>query len=139
LQQWATPDEAVMQRIQRETAKMVYEMAGIGRSDIQAFYVQDAYTPAVLSAIENYGFCKEGEAGEFIQGGRIGLGGKLPVNLNGGQTSETYMVGWGHTADAIRQLRGACGLRQVADAEIIQCTYSGNLSDHTASIIYRRP
>jgi acetyl-CoA acetyltransferase len=139
LQQWAMPDKAVMQKIQRETAEMVYEMAGIGRNDIDALYVQDAYTPAVLSAIENYGFCKEGEAGEFIQGGRIELGGELPVNLNGGQTSETYMIGWGHTADTIRQLRGVCGPRQVANAEIIQCTYSGNLSDHTASIIYRRP
>ncbi len=139
LQGLATPDEALMQLIQRQSAKMVYEMAGVQPNDIDALYVQDAYTPAVLSALENYGFCKEGEAGDFIQEGRIELDGELPVNLNGGQTSETYMVGWGHTADAIRQLRGVCGPRQVKGAELIQCTYSGGLFDHTLSTIFRRP
>src|SRR5260370_5816763 len=119
----------MMQRIQRQSAKMVYEMASVSPEDIEALYVQDAYTPAVLSALENYGFCKEGEAGEVIQGGRIELGGELPVNLNDGQSSETYMVGWGHTADAIRHLRGVCGPRQAKDAAGVQCTSSAGLVD----------
>lgn len=97
--------ESLLQRHQRKAAAMLQERSGRRPAHIDLLYIQDAYTPAVLNALENYGFCDEGEAGEFIQDGRTALGGALPVNINGGQTSETYMVGLGHTVDAIRQLR----------------------------------
>lgn len=135
---YETPD-LVMQSFQQEAAaRMVFGMADMGVQDIQALYVQDAYSPAVIAALENYGFCPRGEAGRWIQDGRIGLGGELPLNVNGGQLSETYMVGWQNTCDAVRQLRGACGPRQIQDVERIMCTYTGGLREHAGALILRR-
>jgi acetyl-CoA acetyltransferase len=135
---YETPD-LVMQSFQQErVAKMVFEIAEVGPKDMQALYVQDAYSPAILAAIENYGFCPKGEGGRWIQGGRIALGGELPINVNGGQLSETYMVGWQNTCDAVRQLRGECGPRQIKDAELLMCTYTGGLREHAGALILRR-
>ena len=135
---YETPD-LVMQSFQQEAAaRMVFGMADMSVQDIQALYVQDAYSPAVIAALENYGFCPRGEAGRWIQDGRIGLGGELPLNVNGGQLSETYMVGWQNTCDAVRQLRGACGPRQIQDVERIMCTYTGGLREHAGALILRR-
>ncbi len=135
---YETPD-LVMQSFQQEAAaRMVFGMADMSIQDIQALYVQDAYSPAVIAALENYGFCPRGEAGRWIQDGRIGLGGELPLNVNGGQLSETYMVGWQNTCDAVRQLRGECGLRQIPAVERIMCTYTGGLREHAGALILRR-
>jgi acetyl-CoA acetyltransferase len=135
---YETPD-LVMQSFQQEAvAKMVFDMADMSVKDIQALYVQDAYSPAVIAALENYGFCPHGESGRWIQDGRIALGGELPLNVNGGQLSETYMVGWQNTCDAVRQLRGECGQRQIADVERIMCTYTGGLREHAGALILRR-
>lgn len=135
---YETPD-LVMQSFQQEAAaRMVFGMADMGVQDIQALYVQDAYSPAVIAALENYGFCPRGEAGRWIQDGRVGLGGELPLNVNGGQLSETYMVGWQNTCDAVRQLRGECGPRQIQDVERIMCTYTGGLREHAGALILRR-
>ncbi len=131
--------DLVMQSFQQKaTAKMVFDMAEVGVKDIQALYVQDAYSPAVLAALENYGFCPEGESGRWIQDGRIALGGELPVNINGGQLSETYMVGWQNTCDAVRQLRGEGEQRQIKDVELIMGTYTGGLREHAGALIMRR-
>ncbi len=135
---YETP-ELVMQSFQQErVAKMVFEMAEVGPTDIQALYVQDAYSPAILAAVENYGFCPKGEGGRWIQDGCIALGGELPINPNGGQLSETYMVGWQNTCDAVRQLRGECGPRQIEDVELLMCTYTGGLREHAGALILRR-
>ena len=135
---YETPD-LVMQSFQQEAAaRMVFGMADMSVRDIQALYVQDAYSPAVIAALENYGFCPRGEAGRWIQDGRIGLGGELPLNINGGQLSETYMVGWQNTCDAVRQLRGECGPRQIQAVERIMCTYTGGLREHAGALILRR-
>jgi acetyl-CoA acetyltransferase len=123
---------------QQRAASMIFPMAQVSPKDIQALYVQDAYSPAIIAALENYGFCPAGEAGRWIQGGRIALGGELPVNLNGGQLSETYMVGWQNTCDAVRQLRGDCGPRQIPDVELLMCTYTGGLREHAGALILRR-
>jgi acetyl-CoA acetyltransferase len=135
---YETPD-LVMQSFQQEAvAKMVFDMAEVTTKDIQALYVQDAYSPAVIAALENYGFCPRGESGNWIQDGRIALGGELPLNVNGGQLSETYMVGWQNTCDAVRQLRGEGGARQIDDVERIMCTYTGGLREHAGALILRR-
>jgi acetyl-CoA acetyltransferase len=135
---YETPD-LVMQSFQQErVAQRVFPMADMTVKDIQALYVQDAYSPAVIAALENYGFCPKGEAGRWIQGGRIALDGELPVNANGGQLSETYMVGWQNTCDAVRQLRGECGPRQIKNVERIMCTYTGGLREHAGALILRR-
>jgi len=81
--------------------------------------------------LEWYGFCGLGEGGQFIQDGRIGLGGELPLNTNGGQLSESYMWGWLHIPEAVRQLRGEAGPRQVEGAEIAQ--YCSTMAFHKAS------
>ncbi len=135
---YETPDLVMQSFQQQRVARMIFPMADVSVKDIQALYVQDAYSPAILAALENYGFCPVGEAGRWIQGGRIALGGELPVNVNGGQLSETYMVGWQNTCDAVRQLRGECGPRQIANVELIMCTYTGGLREHAGALILRR-
>jgi acetyl-CoA acetyltransferase len=135
---YETPDLMMQSFQQQRAASMIFPMADTSPKDIQALYVQDAYSPAIIAALENYGFCPVGEAGRWIQGGRIALHGELPVNVNGGQLSETYMVGWQNTCDAVRQLRGDCGPRQIPNVELLMCTYTGGLREHAGALILRR-
>lgn len=120
----------------QSTARQVRESSGVSPSDLDALYVQDAHAPAVLLTLENYGFCKPGEALDFIQDGRIALGGELPLNTNGGQLSEGYMVGWLHNVEAFHQLRGECGPRQVPDCNRVQFCATGGFREFTASFVY---
>ena len=69
---------------------------------------------------ERFGFAPEGEGLDWVQGGRIELGGQIPVNTNGGLLSEGHVAGWGHMVELTRQLRGECGDRQAAGAETAQ-------------------
>jgi acetyl-CoA acetyltransferase len=119
----------------REAAEQVYEMAGIGPEDIDILYYYDAFSPFLLFMLEGFGFCNVGEAGGFVQGGRIEIGGQLPVNTSGGHLSEVYLQGRATLVEAVRQLRGECGRRQVKDAEIVQ--YIGS-TPNASSFILRR-
>jgi acetyl-CoA acetyltransferase len=111
----------------------VYRMAGVNHEDIDAFYTYDAMSSIVWMSLERFGFCKPGEAWEFTKGGRIGPGGELPVNTNGGLLSEVHVSGWNHICEMVRQLRGECGGRQLPDAEVLQ--WGTNRGD---SLILRR-
>lgn len=93
---------------------------GIAPDDVDVLFIQDPTSLWVLQMLEAYGFCGRGEAGDFIQDGRIGIDGTLPLNTNGGQLAESYMWGWLHLCEAVRQLRGECGPRQVAGARVAQ-------------------
>jgi len=93
-----------------------FEMAGIRRSDIDVCQFYDAFTIVFLLQVEAGGFCKPGESGPFVEGGRIGLGGEMPCNTAGGLLSEGHTMGFGHIIEGVRQLRGECGRRQVKDA-----------------------
>jgi acetyl-CoA acetyltransferase len=104
----------------REIDQEVYASAGVARADVQGLYTYDAFSPLVLFVLERFGFCKAGEAGGFVQGGRIALGGALPVNTSGGLLSEAHVGGWNSIAEMVRQLRGAAGPRQIADASVLQ-------------------
>lgn len=120
----------------RSTASQLYERTGLGPSGVDNLYVQDAHSSAILHTLENYGFCGEGEALDFIQDGRIGPGGALPVNSGGGQLSEGYMVGWLHQVEAFRQLRGEAGDRQTSDCRIAQFCATGGLREYSGSLLY---
>lgn len=110
-----------------------YQMAGISHRDVDALMTYDAFSPLVLFGLERFGFCGPGEARDFVKGGRIEHGGELPVNTSGGLLSEGHAAGWNLHIEAVRQLRGECGERQIKDAEIIQ--YGSFLGE---SVIYRR-
>jgi acetyl-CoA acetyltransferase len=99
-------------------ADSLYARSGIGPGDIDAAYLQDATSVWVLQMLEWYRFCGVGEAGPFLAEGHTRPGGSLPVNTNGGQLSEAYMWNWLQLYEAVRQLRGECGERQVAGAEV---------------------
>jgi acetyl-CoA acetyltransferase len=116
-------------------ASQVYDRAGIGRDDVDGLMIYDNFSPTVLFALEGMGFCKPGESGAFVREGALELGrGRWPTNTNGGHLSESYMQGWGLIAEAVRQLRGEGGERQIPDAEIIQYICATNIA---ASIIFR--
>jgi len=100
----------------RDVASRVYGAAGMSPRDIDCLYVQDPFSFYVIDMLEKFGFCRPGEGGPFIASGATRPGGKLPVNTNGGQLSESYMWGWLHLCEAVRQLRGECGERQVNGA-----------------------
>ena len=117
-----------------KAAEMAYGMAGVSRDAMDALMIYDSFSINIWISLENFGFCKPGEAGDFTQDGRIELGGEIPVNTNGGHLSESYMQGWLHQVEAVRQLRRECGERQVKDAEMIQYICRGNVA---TSIIYR--
>ncbi|SMF35517.1 Acetyl-CoA acetyltransferase [Tistlia consotensis] len=114
----------------------VYENAGIGRDEIDGLMIYDNFSPTVLFALEGLGFCGQGEAGDFVKDGTLELGrGRWPTNTSGGHLSESYMQGWALIAEAVRQLRGECGERQIPDARAIQFIAATPIS---SSIIFRR-
>ena len=91
-------------------------MAGLGPKDIDVAELYDCFTYVVLVTLEDYGFCKKGEGGPFVENGRIELGGELPVNTGGGLLSQVHSSGFFHITEAATQMRGAAGARQVAGA-----------------------
>ena len=91
--------------------------AGLTPADVDVALLYDCFTIVVLLQLEDYGFCKKGESGPFVEGGRIGPGGSLPVNPSGGLLAEGYGSGMLHVVEAVRQLRGEAGERQVSGAE----------------------
>ena len=88
------------------TAKRLYAQTGLRPSDIQAAMIYDAFTPFVLMQLEGFGFCKVGEAKDFIKSGNLALDGALPINTHGGLIGEAYIHGINSMAEGVRQVRG---------------------------------
>jgi len=107
---------------------------GVGLEDIDAVQVYDNFSVSVLWGLEGFGFAPKGQGLEWIQDGRIELGGELPINTSGGLLSEAYLQGWNQHAEAVRQLRGQAGPRQVPDCQRI--LYWGLSALPSASLLY---
>ena len=87
-------------------ARQLYEVSGLRPDDVDAAILYDAFTSIVLFQLEAYGFCKRGEAKDFVQNGNIEVGGRLPVNTHGGQLSEAYIHGMNGVNEGVRLIRG---------------------------------
>lgn len=104
-------------RTRAQAAAMpVYAMAGLSPETIDVLGVYDSFSPLALYALEEFGFCEPGDGLEWIQQGRIELGGVLPTNTAGGQLSQAQLNGWGQIRELVTQLRGEAGPRQVPGA-----------------------
>jgi acetyl-CoA acetyltransferase len=102
-------------------ASQLYAQSGVGPRDFQTAVIYDHFTPFVLAQLEAFGFCKPGEAKDFVKGGNIELGGALPVNTHGGQLGEAYIHGMNGIAEGVRQVRGSA-VNQIRDVEHVLVT-----------------
>jgi acetyl-CoA acetyltransferase len=119
------------------SGKAAYAMARLGPADVDAFELYDAFTINTILFLEDLGVCKKGEGGAFVEGGRIAPKGSLPVNTNGGGLSYCHpgMYGLFLLIEAVRQLRGECGERQVKDCEVAVAHGNGGVLSSQATVI----
>ena len=116
-----------------------FDMAGLKPQDMDFAQVYDCFTPVVIMELEDLGFCPKGEGGNYVQDGHLELGGKIPVNTHGGLLSHSHT---GHPGsmfaltEAVTQLRGTAGARQVENAEVgLVHGQGGVLSSHSTLIL----
>jgi acetyl-CoA acetyltransferase len=86
--------------------RRLWEMSGLGPDDIQTAFLYDHFTPFVLMQLEELGFCGRGEAKEFATVENLSIGGRLPINTNGGLLGEAYIHGMNGITEGVRQIRG---------------------------------
>src|SRR5256885_2370893 len=120
-----------------QSGREAYAMAGLAAKDIDVLELYDAFTINPILFLEDLGFCPKGEAGPFVTGGHIAPGGGLPVNTNGGGLSYCHpgMYGLFLLIEAVRQLRGEAGARQVADAETAIAHGNGGVLSSQSTVI----
>jgi acetyl-CoA acetyltransferase len=114
-----------------------FAMAGVTPKDVDVAMLYDAFTIVPILALEDLGFCEKGEGGAFVSGQRTAPGGDFPMNTNGGGLSYTHtgMYGMFTIIEAVRQVRGECGERQVKDAEVALCHGPGGIFSAAATMI----
>jgi acetyl-CoA acetyltransferase len=125
----------------RVSGSIAYAQAGLISSDIDVVGLYDAFTINTILFLEDLGFCAKGEGGSFVGNGRIAPGGTLPVNTNGGGLSYCHpgMYGIFLLIEAIRQLRGECGQRQVEGAEVALAHGNGGVLSSQYTVILGGP
>jgi acetyl-CoA acetyltransferase len=115
-------------------AKLLWERSALGPNDMSCAQIYDAFTPLVIMGLEDYGFCKRGEGGPYTDGGRIELGGALPVLTSGGGLSEAYVHGFNLVLEAVRQIRGT-STNQVPDCKATLVTGASGVA--TSALVLR--
>ncbi len=119
-----------------ELGRRLWAMSDLKPNDIGAVMVYDHFTPMVLLALEDLGFCSRGEGGAFSEGGALeGPGGRLPLNTHGGQHSEAFIHGMNNVTEAVRQVRGT-STTQAPDCKAV--VVSAASSDPTGAFILRK-
>ncbi len=120
-----------------DSGRRAFEMSGVAPGDIDVAELYDAFTIVPMLALESLGFCKPGESGAFVSGQRTAPGGDFPMNTNGGGLSYTHtgMYGIFTIIEAVRQLRGECGERQVKGAKTAICHGTGGTWSAAATLI----
>jgi acetyl-CoA acetyltransferase len=115
-----------------------FAMAGLQPGDMDSAQIYDGFTWVVLASLEALGFCKHGEGGGFVEGGRIELGGSLPINTSGGLLSEGHCSGANLVSEAVRQLRREVEPeRRIPDCERILVSGEGDFHEGSALILGR--
>jgi acetyl-CoA acetyltransferase len=119
------------------SSSRAFEMAGLGPGDIDVLELYDSFTITVLLALEDLGYCAKGEGGPFVEDGKLGPGGSLPTNTSGGGLSYCHpgMFGIFLLIEAVRQLRGECGERQVVGASTALAHGCGGVLSSTATAV----
>ena len=114
-----------------------FAMAGIKPSDVDLLMGYDSFTITALLHLEDLGFCGKGEGGAFVADGKLGPGGSLPMNTNGGGLSYTHPGQYGMflLVEAVHQLRGECGERQLTDPEIAIAHGSGGVLSTMGTVV----
>jgi acetyl-CoA acetyltransferase len=109
------------------SGRQAFERSGLAPDDVDVCEIYDAFTSMVLMSLEDLGFCAKGEGGAFVADGRLRIGGALPTNTDGGGLSSCHpgMRGMFLMVEAVRQLRGECGERQVPNARIACASATG--------------
>ena len=122
-----------------DLAPRLYEQAGVAAGDVDVAELYDCFTYSVLVQLEDYGFCAKGEGGAFAESGATSRGGALPVNTHGGFLCEGYVHGLNHVTEAVSQLRGHAGARQVEGAEVALSTAQpGYVAGCTSALVLRK-
>lgn len=112
--------------------------AGIGRDDLDVVELYDPFSVVTLMLLDEYGLTDSTPAGEFVRDGQTGPGGRLPTNTGGGQLAGFYLQGMTPLAEAVVQLRGSGGARQVNDAVTALVGGIGGRLDHHAALVLER-
>jgi acetyl-CoA acetyltransferase len=115
-----------------------FRAAGIGLADIDVAFITDGFTISTLVFLEEVGFCGRGEGGAYIRDGNLDLGSHCPVNTHGGLLSQGHVAGMLHVTEAIKQLRGKEGERQVDGAELALVTGGGAMFGLSAAMVLGR-
>jgi acetyl-CoA acetyltransferase len=121
-----------------QSGAAAYAMARLSPGDVRAAQVYDAFTINTILFLEDLGLCPKGEGGRFVASGAIAPGGSLPVNTSGGGLSYCHpgMYGLLVMIEAVRQVRGECGARQVDGCDVALAHGNGGVLSSQVTVLF---